>query len=75
MLTHAQKIAAFVAVNGGRSLPGFQIVRLVQLRAESESIGEDLVKDGIVNPLWGAEGGQSSHRNLAKIANSLDYRL
>src|SRR3954451_22902712 len=59
MLDYAQQVAAFVALNRRRAIPGLKIARLGQLVALREAVGENLVEDGVLDPAGGLNFGHS----------------
>jgi len=57
-LGHAVQVAAFETVDGGRRIPAFkrQVGRWIAL-ALGETVGEDLVEDGVLYPVGGGHMG------------------
>ncbi len=51
MLDHAQQIAALVALDRRRAIPGLKIIRLGELVTFGEPIGEDLIEHGVLDPV------------------------
>jgi hypothetical protein len=62
MFDDPEQIATFETVRCGGRFPGFQVVRLTQVLAAGESIGEDLIEDGVVDP-----GGRSEGRHFGFV--------
>lgn len=56
-LQHAQQVAPFEAVHRRFGVPGLQITRFGERRAERKAVGKDLVKDGVFYPVGRLENG------------------
>ena len=56
MLGDAEEVPALEAGLGGRRVPGLQRARLVDPRARREAVREDLVEDGVADPIRGYDG-------------------
>ena len=67
LLAHAGEVAAHVVVELGLGAPGLDALRIVPLVAVHEALGEDLVEDGVLDPL-GREAAALEGRGLAAQA-------
>jgi hypothetical protein len=59
VLDDAEQVAALVALDSRRAIPGLQVVRLLDLVALCEAVGEDLVEDGVLDPVGGMDGSHT----------------
>src|SRR5581483_12100544 len=56
MFDHANQIAGFETVCGRRRVPRFDVMRFFDRAALGETVGKDLIKDGVLDPVGSGNG-------------------